>query len=81
MLAAMAAISKVPALGWAQVVTYGGFVKFDGCYADFNFSAVLSVQPLRDAFIKGEYFGLWALLVLTSFGSSSRTPLHGVSLQ
>ena len=38
MLVAMAAFSEVPALVWAQIIAYDGFVKIDGCFVDCNFA-------------------------------------------
>merc|ERR1712071_44920 len=32
----LAAISKVPALGWAQIVAYGGVVEFSGGFEDYK---------------------------------------------
>merc|ERR1712195_438218 len=32
----LAAISKVPALGWAQIVAYGGFIEFSGGFEDYK---------------------------------------------
>ena len=32
----LAAISKVPALGWAQIVAYSGFIEFSGGFEDYK---------------------------------------------
>ena len=51
MVDAMAAISMVPALVWAQVIAYSGFGKFVGCFADYNF-AFSRIRRMEGALVR-----------------------------